>query len=534
MNMRATCTGILVMTLSACASGGGLARKDVLQQYEPIARLSRSVSAAQAQDAELLAPSGFAALQTTLERAVEAAQKAQKESALGHADQGLGMLPRLDTDMAKAWDEMQSVMSTRQRADVAGAQGLFHARFEGADRALRETSAMLERGEVNAARARRPDLMERYAGLELEALTRGSLDAAKAAIARAKDRGAREHASALIKQASQELDLVSAVLEADRTQTDKANEHARRAIWLAQRSEAVTDLAKMFKARKFDAEDLVLWHQDQLDYINEPLDQSLPFNEPDRVVAQTMRRSLESLLEAQTHSRTLIESLTSQVAGLRAKTDDQNFRHEKQVASLVESERRHLQQQREAKSGEVSALVDKHRAELARLAKRYQGELSAKDESERLRDEGEARYRYVQSLFSESEAVVVRQNDDVLIQAHGFSFIPGRSEAESRNFGLLNKIETAIQRFPGSRVAVSGHTDSLGGPQFNLALSSRRAAGVAEFLTKVAKIPPERVSSEGLGESRPLASNETSEGRAQNRRIEVRIINAPVVESSLK
>lgn len=515
------------MTLAACATGGGLARKDVLQQYQPIAQLSRGVSAAEAQDGALLASAGITELQQLLDRSVKAAQSAEKDAALRTANEGLALLPKVLGDMEKSRKEMRAVISTRQRADDAGAVGLFSSRFEEADKGLREACSLIERGDLEGARQQRPGLMERYAGLELEALKKGAVEAAKAAIAKAEQQDADDHAPALLKRANEELTLVTAVLNADRNQIEKANEHARNAVWLAQRAESVTELAKMFKQRVYDAEDMILWHQEQLDYINQPLNQTLPFNEPSRVITQTMRESFESLLKAQTDSRAQLQSLTAQLIEVRSKAVDERNRTEQRVAGLIESERRHLAQQREAKGGELSAINEKHKEELGRLAKRYQSEISAKDESERRRAEIEERYQYVQSLFTEDEAVVVRQKDDVLIQAQGFSYSPGRSDAEARNFGLLNKIDTAIQRFPGCRVTVSGHSDAVGGTQHNLALSTKRAAGVAEFLIKVGKLPAENVTSEGLGESRPVASNETSEGRAKNRRIEIRIVNPP-------
>jgi outer membrane protein OmpA-like peptidoglycan-associated protein len=492
-----------LMTFAACASGG-LARKDVLQQYEPIAQLNRGVNGLEAREGDLLAPAGMAGLRDSLDRAVEEARRARKDPALQIAGHGLGMLPRVRAHVDRARDEMQAVMGTRQRAEAAGAPGLFAERFTAADKELREASAMIERGNLDGARNRRPALMESYAGLELEALTRGAVEAAKAAIARAKAHDADDHAPALLKQAGEELALVSAVISADRTQIDKANEHARRAIWLAQRSEAVTALAKLFDHRKFDAEDMVLWHQDQLDYINEPLGQALPFNEPDRAVVESMRQSLVSLLKAQADSRAHVQSLTGQITALRTKVAE-----------------------------EREQLARKASGELNQAARRHQTEIAAREDSERRQQEVEERYRYVQSLFTESEAMVARQKDDVLIQAHGFAFVPGGWEPEARNFGLLTKIEGAIQRFPGSHVAVSGHTDSIGGTPFNLALSAKRSAGVAAFLVEVAGIPANHVTSEGLGEARPVATNESAAGRAQNRRIEIRIINTPVLKSSL-
>ena len=72
---------------------------------------------------------------------------------------------------------------------------------------------------------------------------------------------------------------------------------------------------------------------------------------------------------------------------------------------------------------------------------------------------------------------------------------------------------------------MSGHTDSRGSDALNQRLSSERAEKVARFLVDVGDLSKQRVTSRGYGETRPLASNETQEGRTANRRVEILIIN---------
>ncbi|MOA46899.1 Outer membrane porin F precursor [compost metagenome] len=71
-------------------------------------------------------------------------------------------------------------------------------------------------------------------------------------------------------------------------------------------------------------------------------------------------------------------------------------------------------------------------------------------------------------------------------------------------------------------IKVVGHTDSVGSDAYNQALSERRASSVAEYLLSQG-VAPNKVTSEGRGESQPIADNETEEGRAKNRRVELHI-----------
>jgi outer membrane protein OmpA-like peptidoglycan-associated protein len=73
----------------------------------------------------------------------------------------------------------------------------------------------------------------------------------------------------------------------------------------------------------------------------------------------------------------------------------------------------------------------------------------------------------------------------------------------------------------GATLRIEGHTDSLGPDPYNLRLSEKRAESVKEYLVQHFALPPERMLAEGYGESRPIAPNETSKGRAQNRRVQV-------------
>jgi flagellar motor protein MotB len=87
----------------------------------------------------------------------------------------------------------------------------------------------------------------------------------------------------------------------------------------------------------------------------------------------------------------------------------------------------------------------------------------------------------------------------------------------------LNKVVKLMQQNPGIRIEISGHTDSTGNAEYNLKLSDNRAKTVAAYLIS-ASIDSSRIVSKGFGMSMPVATNETEEGRAQNRRTELKII----------
>jgi outer membrane protein OmpA-like peptidoglycan-associated protein len=122
-------------------------------------------------------------------------------------------------------------------------------------------------------------------------------------------------------------------------------------------------------------------------------------------------------------------------------------------------------------------------------------------------------------MFDRGEARLLREGDDITIRLTGLGFAPGKSEIRPEEFALLTKVEGAILAFPVASVEVHGHTDSYGSDAENQTLSEQRAEAVRRYL--LANMNNVQMKAVGFGESRPIANNETVEGRARNRRIEI-------------
>jgi len=105
------------------------------------------------------------------------------------------------------------------------------------------------------------------------------------------------------------------------------------------------------------------------------------------------------------------------------------------------------------------------------------------------------------------------------IQLKNIYFEFDKDELMPRSFVELNKLLKIMREHPKLSIEIVGHTDALGDEDYNLDLSRRRALAVVNFLQEN-KISKNRLRSHGEGEAKPIASNETDEGRAQNRRVE--------------
>jgi len=104
----------------------------------------------------------------------------------------------------------------------------------------------------------------------------------------------------------------------------------------------------------------------------------------------------------------------------------------------------------------------------------------------------------------------------------GIMFDVDKAQVKDQYKGELSELARILNKYPDTNILLEGHTDSTGPEDYNLELSKDRAHSVALYLT-TQQVDPARFSTTGYGESQPVASNETPQGRAQNRRVEVAI-----------
>lgn len=119
---------------------------------------------------------------------------------------------------------------------------------------------------------------------------------------------------------------------------------------------------------------------------------------------------------------------------------------------------------------------------------------------------------------------VTRNGDEIILNMpSNITFDTDRSEIKPEFFATLNSVSLVLKEFNQTLVDVTGHTDSTGSAAHNQQLSERRAGAVAEYLIAQGN-DAQRFQAIGVGASQPIAPNTTAEGRALNRRVEIRIV----------
>jgi outer membrane protein OmpA-like peptidoglycan-associated protein len=119
---------------------------------------------------------------------------------------------------------------------------------------------------------------------------------------------------------------------------------------------------------------------------------------------------------------------------------------------------------------------------------------------------------------------VVRQGDNITLNMPGnITFAFNSSSLQSQFYPVLDNVANTLGQYNQTVIEVAGHTDNVGSDAYNQQLSVQRANAVASYLGSKG-ILQQRMMVVGAGESRPIASNDTDAGRAQNRRVEITIV----------
>ena len=253
-----------------------------------------------------------------------------------------------------------------------------------------------------------------------------------------------------------------------------------------------------------------------------------------REAAQTAEESrvmaVQQKAEEEAQAQAAAEKKAAEERAAKARTDA-----EAQSSARAEAEAARAQAEAakaEAQKAAAEAARQREEAEKAKaealaqqqaLAAEAEKARQAAAESDKLREQAEKekqemRARLLQQLNSvlatrDTARGLIANMSDVLFKSGSFELLPGARER-------LAKVSGIVLAYQGLRLAVEGHTDSIGSDEYNRRLSEQRADAVRDYLVQQG-ISSDAITASGFGKSEPVASNDTPEGRQQNRRVEL-------------
>jgi outer membrane protein OmpA-like peptidoglycan-associated protein len=195
----------------------------------------------------------------------------------------------------------------------------------------------------------------------------------------------------------------------------------------------------------------------------------------------------------------------------------------RQAALAAQAEAERMKAEAEKARQEADAARAAAEQQKQALAVEAEKARKAAEESERLRQQAEKEKADLRAqLLQQLNAVLATRDtargliasmSDVLFKTGSFELLPGARER-------LAKVSGIVLAHPGLHLEVEGHTDSVGSDEYNQKLSEQRAGAVRDYLVQQG-IPADSIVSRGFGKTQPVASNDTAEGRQQNRRVEL-------------
>lgn len=374
----------------------------------------------------------------------------------------------------------EEALGARARAHETGAPTGAPEAWAEAEETLREGGRRLERGDRDGAATRAALAASRYREAALETLRAEVLGPARAARGRAVELDAPRWSPTAFAEAEERLARASRLLGERPADRETAARLAASAAGTYRRAARIAAAADSVRRNRLSVETLVLRHEEAVARLAERLE-----------LEPAPGAELEPTVEA---SLAAIRKLQEERTGLAAR--------------LAE---------RESELEEARDRVEALEARAAELERR-EAELAAELGE---RERREARLRETRALFGPEEGEVLLRGDSLVLRLHGLTFEPGSHEIRPEHAPLLTKLERVLREFPRARVIVEGHTDARGSEAANRALSQRRAIAVREHLLTRMPISSARIAAVGHGQDRPVAPNDTAEGRAKNRRIEV-------------
>jgi outer membrane protein OmpA-like peptidoglycan-associated protein len=229
--------------------------------------------------------------------------------------------------------------------------------------------------------------------------------------------------------------------------------------------------------------------------------------------AAAAAREAKARADAEAEAKRRAEAEQARLQAEQAKAEAEKAKAEAEAAAQEAA-----RQKEEAEKAKAEALAQQQalaaEAEKAKAAAAQSESLRQQAENEK----AELRARLLQQLNSilatrDSARGLIANMSDVLFRSGSFELAPGARER-------LAKVSGIILAYPSLHLAVEGHTDSVGSDEYNRNLSEQRAEAVRNYFIQQG-IASDSVTAQGFGKTEPIASNDTAEGRQQNRRVEL-------------
>jgi OOP family OmpA-OmpF porin len=454
----------------------------VLTQEEIKARVFQKttdlLSQAKAEQADLLSPTLYtkaAELYKVVAKDFDRGKNVQKKIA------EINSLLESAVETAKlAKVTFPHLLVAREDALEANAVEFAQDLYENAEKLFLETAKTLEKGNINKAKEKSLKSERQYREAELVAIKASIVGNVKKHLKQAEDNNVHKYAPITFNRSQTLLAEAEKILSSDRSAKTDARQKAEMAGYEVKHATFLANVIQKLKKDDANWEKIILQNEKYLSQIITQLGFTPEF---DQGFEQPVNAAVEAVNNLKQEKQQLANEISSQDQTIESLNTD-----------IIK----------------LTADLDKTKEQEAGLKAKLALEQQQRD-----------KFKKVESIFSTNEAKVLREADQVRIRLIGLNFQSGKAVINPNYFRLLTKLQRVINLFSDHHITIEGHTDNRGDNRTNQSLSLRRAKAVKSYLMANMGLVDSQISAVGYGESKPIASNETTLGRAQNRRIDV-------------
>jgi outer membrane protein OmpA-like peptidoglycan-associated protein len=488
-----------------------------------------------AAEADVFAPKTWA---KALERTENAARLADQKRKAADVDKAVAEAREFADNALKAAEvgklSLQQYLDPRTRARAAKAHTLSAALYQQAEAKFLDATAKVESGDVKGGLKKAAEAAPLFDVAEDAAIRVEILGNADQLIAKAVADDAPKYALSTLDAARAARGRSAEILTRDRYNRTEAVKEAGRAEYEARHASNIAQSVRSLNRNDQAWEKLMLLYEIQMNRVGERMGlEYLPFDQGPIAATDSVLSFIGALQDDATRARDekastsaqltgqmqqLRGSVTQQLqqalarlSGTTSETDPLKLAQaiDERVAALL-AEKAALSEQAKTAELQLAELTTQHQETSAALGTRL---------------EEEQRFDQVKKMLNPSEGEILRNaTGDVVLRLSGLSFDVGKSDIQDEHMPILGKVGEILTLYPDATYVVEGHTDASGEGAANQQLSERRAFALMQSLRQSLSIPADRIKAIGYGSEKPISGNQTAEGRARNRRIDVLIL----------
>jgi outer membrane protein OmpA-like peptidoglycan-associated protein len=454
---------------------------------------------------------------------------------------------------------LKEYLPPRDKARVAKAPSLVPELYMKAEDQFMTATGKVESGDVKGALKEAVKSTPLFTTAELEAIKKDILGQAAALLEKAVTDEGGKYALTTLDRARTAYQKAVDILTKDRYNRAEAQKEAIRSEHEARHASNIAQSVRSLNRNDQAWEKLMLVYEIEMNRVGSAVGAGeLPFDNGPLAAADSLILYIKSLQGNVKQSQTASSGLTKQLKGtadyikavatsdepsaLAAGIDERGRQIADSLSALGDkvrgvAERLGLTPNPDpavtlaAIDSAVVTLVAQHQgltqamaseqSKLAELSKAHE-EASAELTAQKEQDE---KIRKARSALNPSEGeVLYNATNDIVIRLPGLQFAAGKAEIVDQQVPLLEKVRTIVEMFPDNKLVVEGHTDDRGEAAANMQLSEKRAYAVMQYLRQALSMSADRIQATGFGADKPVASNQTPEGRGKNRRIDIVVL----------